>query len=120
MWTCPVCGEKVEEQFDSCWRCQAARSSARPDVPPSPNEAVVGGNEPVKWQARYELFRGTLATWDELFGQAAQFATQIGPKRLITISHSEDRHEGVVAVWYWADEKSQGPAGRPGETGETK
>ena len=21
MWTCPKCGEKIEDQFDSCWKC---------------------------------------------------------------------------------------------------
>jgi hypothetical protein len=21
MWTCPKCGERLEDQFDSCWRC---------------------------------------------------------------------------------------------------
>src|SRR5215831_68270 len=21
MWTCPKCGERIEDQFDSCWRC---------------------------------------------------------------------------------------------------
>src|SRR6202142_3948428 len=23
MWTCPKCGEKIEDQFDSCWKCAA-------------------------------------------------------------------------------------------------
>jgi len=21
MWTCPKCGEVLEDQFDSCWKC---------------------------------------------------------------------------------------------------
>jgi hypothetical protein len=48
-----------------------------------------------------EYFRGTLATWDELFSEAAVFASQIGRERLIGISHSADQSKGVVAVWYW-------------------
>jgi hypothetical protein len=40
---------------------------------------------------RYKVFRGTLTTWDSLFSQ----------ERLIGISHSEDKAEGVVTVWYW-------------------
>src|SRR5262245_44460684 len=24
-WTCPNCGEKLEEQFTSCWKCGTAR-----------------------------------------------------------------------------------------------
>src|SRR5208283_4240817 len=23
MWTCPKCGEEIEDQFDSCWKCAA-------------------------------------------------------------------------------------------------
>lgn len=51
----------------------------------------------------FKVFRGTMATWDQLFSDAAAFATMVGPERLITISHSEDKQDGVVAVWYWAD-----------------
>jgi len=51
---------------------------------------------------RYEVFRGVMATWG-LFQQAAEFATRLGRDRLITIAHSEDQQDGVVAVWYWAD-----------------
>ena len=52
-------------------------------------------------EVRVKVFRGTLKTWDALFGEAASFASTIGRDRLITISHSEDRDDGVVAVWYW-------------------
>jgi hypothetical protein len=48
------------------------------------------------------MFRGTLASWKELFDQAAQCATKLGPDALIGISHSEDKDDGVVTVWYWA------------------
>jgi len=53
--------------------------------------------------AAFEMFRGTMATWDQLFSQAAAFATSVGPERLISISHSEDQQDGVVTVWYWAE-----------------
>lgn len=49
----------------------------------------------------FEVFRGSLVTWDDLFQQAAEFATQIGKDKLIGISHSCDKNEGVVTVWYW-------------------
>ncbi len=52
---------------------------------------------------RYEIFRGTFATWDGLMAQAAEFATSIGRGRLISISHSEDKDDCVIAVWYWDD-----------------
>jgi hypothetical protein len=51
---------------------------------------------------RFKMFRGVIATWDQLFSEAAEFATSLGRERLITISHSEDKKDGVVAVWYWA------------------
>ena len=27
-WTCPSCGERVEAQFSSCWKCGAQRPKA--------------------------------------------------------------------------------------------
>ena len=51
----------------------------------------------------FEIFRGVLKTWLELNAQAAAFATQVGPERVINISQSCDSVEGVVTVWYWTD-----------------
>ncbi|HLA89059.1 MAG TPA: hypothetical protein VJL28_01355 [Gemmatimonadaceae bacterium] len=50
---------------------------------------------------QFRKFRGTFRSWDKIFAEAASFATEIGPDRLISISHSEDKSDGVVAVWYW-------------------
>ena len=35
MWTCPQCGERLEDQFDSCWKCAGARQPRAPisDLP---------------------------------------------------------------------------------------
>ena len=52
---------------------------------------------------KFEIFRGVMASWPELFQRAAEFATQLGRDRVITIAHSEDQQDGVVAVWYWDD-----------------
>ena len=49
----------------------------------------------------HRKFRGTFATWEALFDEAAQFATEIGPERVLSISHSADQSDGVVTVWYW-------------------
>jgi hypothetical protein len=54
-----------------------------------------------KLTVKFECFRGTFTTWDELFAEAAGFAAQIAPERLISISHSADQSRGVVTVWYW-------------------
>ena len=49
----------------------------------------------------FEIFRGSFASWDELFGKAARFATELGETRVINISHSCSGTDGVVTVWYW-------------------
>jgi hypothetical protein len=51
----------------------------------------------------FRVFRGAWASWQQLFSEAAEFASRLGPRRLINISHSEDTNEGVVAVWFWDD-----------------
>lgn len=53
----------------------------------------------------FKIFRGTFASWETLFQQAADFATQIGKENLISISHSEDKSEGVVTVWFWTNSR---------------
>jgi hypothetical protein len=56
-------------------------------------------------RVRYEVFQSSVESWQSLFTQAAEFASQVGPNRLIGISHSEGRGQwggnGVVTVWYW-------------------
>ncbi len=52
-------------------------------------------------KAKFKVFRGTLTSWSALFVEASEFATKIGKERLISISHSGDKSEGVVTVWYW-------------------
>lgn len=49
----------------------------------------------------FKVFRGLLKTWNNLFLEAADFTTTLGPERLITVSHSEDHNEAVITVWYW-------------------
>ncbi len=38
MWKCGKCGEVIEDQFDSCWKCSAPREEGqifeRPEEPP--------------------------------------------------------------------------------------
>jgi hypothetical protein len=59
----------------------------------------------------YRVFRGgAFVTWDQIFTDAAKFATELGPEKVLGISHSEDKGDGVVTVWYWSaeDEAEQG------------
>ncbi len=54
---------------------------------------------------RFEVFSSEWENWEKIFGRAAKFATEVGPERLIGISHSESpTHKGVVTVWYWDKE----------------
>jgi alcohol dehydrogenase class IV len=41
-------------------------------------------------RVRFEVFRSGWSTWEELFSQAAAFATRQGPDRVIGISHSAE------------------------------
>ena len=51
----------------------------------------------------YKLFEGFNQA--ALFAEAAAFASEVGPKRLIGISHSEGVYvRTVVTVWYWTQE----------------
>jgi hypothetical protein len=87
--------------------------AAEGDTPePSSDEAEFDGKELVLQgdareagalaEVRFEIFRSGMSSWESLFAEAADFASQIGPNDLINISHSEDSNEGVVTVWYWS------------------
>ena len=52
-------------------------------------------------RVRFRVFRSILKSWESMFQEVAHFATEVGPERLISISHSEDHGDGVVTVWYW-------------------
>ena len=93
MWTCQQCNEQIEDQFDSCWRCASGTMTAPLEKKDSP------------WVLRHRMFRGTFISWDSLFAEAAQFATEIGPEHVQNISHSAAGADGVVVVWYWTLEK---------------
>jgi hypothetical protein len=100
-WNCPKCNERLEPQFDSCWRCGTARTPD--DAPPAASQAPPPPSGPAeKSRVAFEMFRGTFESWESLFQKAAEFATEIGRDRLIGISHSEDDDDGVVTVWYWS------------------
>lgn len=54
-------------------------------------------SEPFRY-VKFEQFRSNWQSWGKLFDQAARFASDVGPDRLITISHSSES----VVVWYWS------------------
>jgi hypothetical protein len=61
---------------------------------------------------RYESFGSELTPRETAFTQAAEFATGLGPGRVISISHAESERGCFVTVWYWAppyEVQSEGP-----------
>jgi hypothetical protein len=39
MWSCKQCGEQLDDQFDSCWKCAGGKSAPRPrEASPPPKE----------------------------------------------------------------------------------
>lgn len=57
------------------------------------------------FESKFPVF-GQTESWEKLFEEAAAFASELKPERLIGISHSYG-HAGlnapfaVVTVWYW-------------------
>jgi hypothetical protein len=68
-------------------------------------------------RVRFKVFRSSFTTWKDLFREAADFASRLPPERLISISQSADRSDGVVTVWYWASDEEHGAlrSGQPEE-----
>ncbi len=54
-------------------------------------------------EVKFEVFRSSVNSWDNLFEQAADFATSVGSEKVINISHSCDNGDGVVVIWYWSE-----------------
>jgi hypothetical protein len=96
---------QVKELADEVARrlqAQAKDAAAAPAPPPPPAARF----------ARYKMFRSSLAPWETTFQRVTEFATLLGPGRVISISHSEDQNEAVVTVWYWDEAyevQSSGP-----------
>jgi hypothetical protein len=65
-------------------------------------------------RVRFKTFESQFATRQKILQMAAEFATQLGPERLINITHTEDRDDEVVTIWYWEDSHEGKPAGMAG------
>lgn len=109
--TCPHCAKVIEprpRRNRKCPHCReplvvrqgALLTPAAAQTVEQKKEEAPPAEETPRF-ARFQVFRSSLTTWEALFAEAAEFATRLGPERLITVSHSADNGEGVVAVWYW-------------------
>ncbi|HKI32617.1 MAG TPA: hypothetical protein VKA46_12195 [Gemmataceae bacterium] len=112
---CPHCREPVVLRKGILLTTAGAQAldqkKAAPDGGPAPAEEA-------PCFARFKMFRSSLTTWESLFAEAAEFVTELGPERLITVSHSSDNGEGVVAVWYWESPEWGGVGAPPPEASE--
>ncbi|HEX5272945.1 MAG TPA: hypothetical protein VFW33_20755 [Gemmataceae bacterium] len=116
--TCPCCTKVIEPRPRRGRKCPHCREplvvrkgqllAADGGRAPEPKQEEAAPAESVPRFARFKIFRSSLNTWESLFAEAAEFAGQLGPERLITVSHSADNGEGVVAVWYWEGPEWEG------------
>ena len=44
-----------------------------------------------------------------MFDEAAEFANGVGTDKVVNVSHSADRGNGVVVVWYLNDKPADQP-----------
>lgn len=56
----------------------------------------------------FKSFDSKMASREKLFKAVVDFANKIDRKDLINLTHSEDRDNIVVTVWYWTDEPDRG------------
>jgi hypothetical protein len=56
----------------------------------------------------FKTYESKMASREKLFRYASEFATQLGRDRLISLSHSEDRDNIIISVWYWGEEEPRG------------
>lgn len=55
-------------------------------------------------RAQFKVFRSQWETWEAACERVSEFASEVGPARLISITHSEaNRLGGTLIVWYWDD-----------------
>ena len=48
MWTCSKCYERLEDNFDVCWKCGTSQSGVEdPGYEPEPSGSHLGGGRPV-------------------------------------------------------------------------
>src|SRR5437868_3174650 len=52
----------------------------------------------------FKAFDSKMASREKLFKAALEFANKLEPKQIITFTHTEDRDNIVLTVWYWTEE----------------
>ena len=63
---------------------------------------------------QFRVFRGgPLTIWEDIFRDAADFASSLGRDRIISISHSAEPGRAAVTVWYWSDGRASARDSKP-------
>jgi mRNA-degrading endonuclease YafQ of YafQ-DinJ toxin-antitoxin module len=62
MWTCLQCGEQIEDQFDSCWKCAAKNEPQELETPRFPMECLRCDGE-MEYEGRKHFHEGD---WTDL------------------------------------------------------
>jgi len=52
----------------------------------------------------FKAFDSKMASREKLFKAGLEFANKLEPGKLITFTHSEDRDNIVLTIWYWTEE----------------
>ena len=100
---CPHCRASIRKDHPYQW-CSECGKPLPVDLRP-PSRAARAPEPPADSGAPRVMvrhYRSSFKSWEELFGEAAAFATEVGRGRLISITHSADQGEGVVTVWFWS------------------
>ena len=63
---CSICGETIEEQFDTCWKCSAPDADPADDIYPAKSEQTVSESN-VGAQEQTDPLRGLLRPLGALF-----------------------------------------------------
>src|ERR1700729_3095456 len=60
--------------------------------------------EGVSMRITFKAFDSKMASREKLFKAAMEFTNKPDRKYLVNITHSEDRDNIVIPVWYWTEE----------------
>jgi hypothetical protein len=102
-WPCPHCGERIEDQFTSCWSCSTARNAADAPAPDPQTPETAPRSDATEWELAFRMIQGAWMEWDDFFDETAKLATAIGLERLVGISHSGGKSNALATVFYWRE-----------------
>ncbi len=109
---CPTCHRDIRSDHPYSWCSECGKplpEEIRAQLPSQQRAAPPADAVRPTRRVQYRVFESSYASWSELFAQASAFASGIPEEDLISISHSADNSNGVVAVWFWS-----GPRSSPG------